>query len=251
MEKTNKIDVICPIFHIDLESFETIINSWFQNIPINYLIIGLGKKNNELESLLSKFSNVIIFHQYLYKTLGYCLEKLINAIGTDYFIYLHSDVEIPANWFDRMWESRVKGILESLKDPFFGPEALVQARKPRAYSGAQLIFKKSVQNLNWDDDFIYTNEDLILRNLVLQRGYAYLKTPIYHIHHRDLSKRTQPREIILEWQFKGIIKYCKPSRKLLTYLKSVVKSLDVQHGLKFDLKEEIMTISPNWLELYK
>ena len=251
MEKT-KIDVICPIFHCDLEAFKVFIETWTQNIPIKYLIIGLGKNDKELEDFLVEYScnvdyNIILFNQYSHKTLGYCIQELINVVTTEYFIYLHSDVEIVLNWFPRMWESRIRGVLESLKDPSFGVEALVQARKQRAYSGAQLILKESVEHLNWEDDFVYCNEDLIIKNQVIQRGFTYVKTPIYHKHYRALAKRTQPREVILEWQFKGIIKYCTPTHQLTNYLKGILDTLKYRFVKVFNLEEEMKTLNPEWL----
>lgn len=246
-----KIDVICPIFHVDLESFKIFLETWIQNIPIRKLYIGMGKKNQELIDLILKYMKKIpieIIEQYWYKTLGYCLQDLINRVETKYFIYLHSDVEILLNWFDRMWESRVRGILESLKDPSFGPEALVQARKYRAYSGAQLILKECVEYLNWEDDFIYASEDIILKNLVLRRGYTYVKTPIYHKHYRMLAKRTQPREIILEWQFKAILKYSEPTHQLINYIRGILNTLHKQYGLLFNLEKEIIEYNPKWID---
>lgn len=250
----NKIDVICPIFYVDLESFKIFLDTWFQNIPIRKLYIGLGTENEELKNLLlqycvSKHITFEIIEQYWYKTLGYCLQELINQVETEYFIFLHTDVEILLNWFDRMWESRVKGILESLKDPSFGPEALIQARKHRAYSGAQLILKESVKNLNWEDDYVYTNEDIILQNIVLNRGFSYIKTPIYHKHYRLLGRRTQNRETILEWQWKGIIKYAYPTYRLMNYVKGIIKTLTQNHGHQINLEEEIRNINPKWIEL--
>ena len=248
-----KIDIICPIFYVHLESFKIFIDTWYRNIPIDNLIIGIGKENKELEDFLFEFNNgkkfnLCILDQTKRKTLGYCLRELINEVKTEYFVYLHSDVEILLNWFDRMWESRVKGILESLKDPSFGAEALLQARKQRAYSGAQLILKKCVENLNWNDDYVYCNEDIIIKNHIINREFNYVKTPIYHKHYRLLSKRSQPRDIILEWQFKGVLKYCEPSHILINYIKGILITLKEQYGREFILKECIEKLNIKWLD---
>lgn len=245
----NKIDVICPIHYVDMESFKVFIDTWFRNIPIRNLYIGIGKRNAELEGFLLMYDNVELIDQAPHKTLGYCLQELINQVETEYFIFLHADVEILLNWFDRMWESRVKGILESLKDPSFGPEALIQARKHRAYSGAQLILKESVKNLNWDDDWIYAQEDILIQNIVLNRGFSYIKTPIYHKHYRLLGRRTQNRETILEWQWKGIIKYAYPTYRLINYVKGIIRTLTQNHEHQINLEQEIRNINPKWIEL--
>ena len=248
----NKIDVICPTFHVDLDSFKLFIQTWAQNIPIRRLIVGIGKENQELEELLNlSFAkedfSLMQVDQTKYKTLGYCLQELINQVETEYFIFLHADVEIPQNWFEKMWASRVKGIVESLKAPSFGPDSFIQASKKRAYSGAQLIFKESVKNLNFDDDFIYCNEDQILQNIVLNRGFSYIKIPIYHKHHKKYRKRTQPRKTILEWQWKGIIKYAYPTSNLMNYVKGIVRMLSRDYEIKVNLEAEIKVLNPKWL----
>lgn len=247
----NKIDVICPIFYVDLDSFKLFLDTWQQNIPIKYLMIGLGAKNDELEKVLARYDNVITFYQQKHKTLGYCLQELMGAVTTDYFVYLHADVEILLNWYEMMWESKVRGILESLKDPSFGPEALVQARRYRAYSGAQLILKKSIKDLNWEDDYIYCNEDLILKSVVLNRGYTYVKTSIYHKHYRMFSKRTQPRDTILKWQYKGILKYAYPTFRLMNYVKGIKETLIKTYDQTIDLERDIKTLNPEWLPFFK
>jgi hypothetical protein len=249
----NEIDVICPIYHVDLESFKIFIDTWYRNIPIRKLYIGLGKENDELVEFIIKYcsSNNLtfeIYEQYWYKTLGYCLQQLINEVETEYFIYLHSDVEILLNWYPRMWEARVRGILESLKDPSFGAEALVQARKQRAYSGAQLIYKKCLEFISWEDDYVYCNEDIIIKNHIINHGYTYVKTPIYHKHYRMLSKRSQPRDIILEWQFKGILKYSEPSYILMNYIKGILITLKKEYKKPFILNEWIEKLNPKWFD---
>jgi len=247
----NEIDIICPVHFVDLDIFKNFLDTWFFNIPIRKLIIGIGKENQELKKLLDYYftHDCIIMEQHTYKTLGYCLQELIDQVETEYFIFLHADVEIPQEWFEQMWISRVKGILESLKAPSFGPESFIQASKKRAYSGAQLILKESVENLNFDDDFIYTNEDIIIQNIVQNRGFSYIKTPIFHHHHKKYRKRTQPRKTILQWQWKGIIKYAFPSSNLMRYVKGIVKMLSQDYEIQTDLKAEIELLNPKWIPL--
>ena len=244
-----KIDIICPIHYLDLKSFKRFLDTWFFNIPIRKLIIGIGKENEDLEKLLDYYftHKYIKIDQTQNKTLGFCLQELINEVETEYFIFLHADVEIPQDWFEQMWASRVKGILESLKSPSFGPEALIQASKKRAYSGAQLIFKESVKELNFQDDFVYCNEDIIIQNIVLNRCFSYIKIPIYHKHYKKYRKRTQSRKTILEWQWKGILKYAFPNSTLMNYVKGIVRMLSRDYEIKVNLEAEIKVLNPKWI----
>ena len=247
-QRERGIDVICPIFYVDLVSFKKIIDNWFQQIPIRRLYIGIGKEDNKLVEFLSKYPKVHTTTQTDFKTLGYCLQDLMkNFVETEFFIFLHADVEIPQNWFESMWASRVKGILESLKFPSFGPAALIQASKKRAYSGAQLILTESVKNLNFEDDYIYTNEDVIIQNIVINRGFSYVKTPIYHKHFKGYRKRTQPRKTILEWQWRGIVKYAYPNSNLMNYVKGILKLIKQDYEIEVDLETEIKKLNPKWI----
>ena len=173
-----KCDIICPIHYLDLDSFKLFIQTWAQNIPIRRLIIGLGNENVELKKFLFQYCvsepfSFELIEQFDHKTLGYCLQELINQVETEYFIFLHADVEIPQNWFEKMWASRVKGIVESLKAPSFGPDSFIQASKKRAYSGAQLILKESVENLNFGDDFVYCYDKET--EILTKEGWKYFE----------------------------------------------------------------------------
>ena len=109
--------------------------------------------------------------------------------------------------------------------------------------------KESVKNLNFEDDYIYTNEDIIIQNIALNRGFSYVKTPIYHKHHKKFRERTQPRKTILEWQWKGIIKYAYPNSKLMNYVKGVLKLILQDYEIETNLKAEIETLNPKWIPL--
>ena len=55
-----KIDVVCPIYYVDLDIFEKCLESWYSNIPIRMLYIGLGKNNDDLKVLLWDYPDVVI-----------------------------------------------------------------------------------------------------------------------------------------------------------------------------------------------
>ena len=250
--KMPKIDIIAPIFHIDLETFKTCIDSWYREIPIKRLIIGLGKENPELESLLSEYENVYVIDQYMHKTLGYCMMELIRATDGDFFVYLHGDVQLTENWFERMWERRVLGILESQKNPkTFGDVAITQAKKARAYSGAQLIYKPALETLNWSDDFMYCAEDLVIQNVITNLGYTYKKVPIFHNHYIQENKRTQDKETLLDWQWRALIKYAYPSEKLAVSIVSIIDYSEKMWEKKVDWETFANETNPDWVPLLK
>jgi len=242
------IDVITPIYNVDLKIFKQNIFQWFNKLPINNLIIGIGKENKELGNILSNYRKVKIIYQYNYKTLGYCLQELIKKVNTPYFIYFHSDVSINEYWFNSMWNNKVKGIIESLKDNSFD----IQPKRFRSYSGAQLIYTDCLKDLNWQDDYIYTSEDLLIQNHIISNGFNYIKLPIYHTHFTTNNIRTKNRKTILNWQYKALIKYGIPEKHLLSYLLKTVKAIKKEFGYKIKIKKEINRLNPdsNWLTFY-
>ena len=247
MSDKRYIDVICPVYYVDLEVFKKCVSSWYKNIPIRKIYIGIGKENIKLENFLWTCPKITMIDQTDYKTLGYCLQELFHWVETEFFIYLHNDVKLTENWFEKMWEERVFGILESQKDPMsFGIQAYKQAERKRAYSGAQLIYKKAIENLKWEDDYVYTTEDLIIQKTIIDLGFEYKKVPIYHKHYIQNAKRTQPRETILDWQWKALIKYTQPNEQLADYIKSIKKILEEKHKTKINLKKFIEKNNKKW-----
>lgn len=217
-----KVDVIVPIFYIN-EHFEENVKSWFENIPIRMLYVGIGDREadyKKIRDILFQFQPEIIgiYYQFNNKTLGYCIKELVDKVETDWFVYLHDDVKLSENWFNDMIALREDAVvLESLKEPreIFGKQGEVF----RAYSGAQIMNTNIIKEIirDWEDDFIYTLEDIIIFYQLQVRKLKYKKVPVYHEHQGHTIERMVDRKTLMEWQVKGLVKYLPLDDYTLNY----------------------------------
>lgn len=243
------VDVIIPIFNTN-ELFEKNLISIYRAIPVNNLIIGNGGCTDNSLEILKNFPRVKIIDQTSYNTLGYCISELISLVETKWFIYLHADVYLPNDWYDKM--SKYKNDYDWYESNSH-PTILIEYDRnlkniKRAYSGAQMgrksSFKKIIPNI--EDDYLYRNEDIVFHELILSENYRYGRVfDTYHYHevmNKQGKKEPKLEKVLIkkasdkEWeidthikQVKGIIKYLKPKPYLI---KAVNKPLEIL--IKYD-----------------
>jgi len=218
-----------------------------------------------------KFPRVEILKQHHLKTLGYRIQRLIERVETDWFIYLHGDVYLPKNWYDEMRKhqrdydwfecySRHTILVEFIE------EARYKAERP--YSGSQMGRTAAFRNIapKIDDDFLYRNEDIVLKELIELEGFRYGKVSDTYYYHEVMDKKgeTEPkfkhvklqREHDKEWeintftmQAKGIIKYLKPKTYLVEAVNSAIDRLLRYGALNWgEFKEWVKETNPIWLK---
>lgn len=226
----NAVDVLIPIIHTN-ELWKENLISIYREIPVKRLLISDGGCIDDSLDILKHFPRVEIFDHKSYKSLGYCLRKLMEEVKTEHFIYLHSDVFLPRGWFEVMWKSgqqydwcESKHINTYLLDI----EA-TYAPNERALSGAQIGKKRSFDKILplIEDDFLYRNEDIIFSELIKRTGGTYGRSDSL-IYHEIMNKRSQwkravtkvrmevdksPEEEVREFdmQARGLVKYLPPN----------------------------------------
>ena len=100
-ESDHAMDVIIPIIHAN-ELWKSNLMSFYREIPIHKLLIGDGGCIDDSMSIAKGFPRVQIFDHSSFKSLGYSIRKLIEAVETEWFAYIHADAYLPAGWFDAM-----------------------------------------------------------------------------------------------------------------------------------------------------
>jgi hypothetical protein len=100
-DPSGAIDVIIPVIHTN-ELWAKNLTSIYRDVPVNRMLISDGGCKDDSIAVVAKFPRVTVYDHRAYKTLGYCLRKLIESVETEWFIYLHSDVYLPEGWFDAM-----------------------------------------------------------------------------------------------------------------------------------------------------
>ncbi len=270
--KTDKdaIDVIIPLMNSNI-LFEKNLYSFYREIPINRLIIGDGGCTDNSIEIVKKFPRIKIIDQSKHRSLGYCIAELISFVETEWFVYLHSDVFLPKNWYEKIksyqkkydWyecNSRIIALLEYSKP---NPK-----RESRAYSGSQMgrtsAFKKIISKIN--DDYLYRNEDLIFHELILAEGFKYGRVlNTFHYHQvMNVGRENEPkfekinihRAIDKNWeiktytmQAKGIIKYLQPKSYLIKNVNDSLKILKNHNALNVkDFKRWVKITNKVWLK---
>lgn len=233
-DPSGAIDVLIPVIHTN-ELWEKNLISIYRDVPVNRVVISDGGcKDNSIE-IAQRFPRVTVLDHRAYKSLGYCLRKLIEAVETEWFIYVHSDVYLPEGWFDTMRAH------QPAYDWFGCPQRItVQVEYPnvdkmfdevRPYAGSQMgrkaAFLHGIQKI--DDDYVYRQEDYVLASMVPEAKHGRIEDT-FHYHqvlhkHSPWARKLKRVAVQVEWsreeeirastmQVRGIIKYLAPSRIL-------------------------------------
>jgi glycosyltransferase involved in cell wall biosynthesis len=268
------VDVIIPLFNTN-ELWEANLFSIFKEIPVKNLLIGDGGCTDNSIEIVKKFPRVKIIDQKDNQTLGYCIMQLIDKVSTKWFVYLHSDVYLPNDWFNEMkkhqkkydWFEcyRKKTILFEFLDDN-------QNKAERAFSGSQMGRKEAFKNAisNIDDDYLYRNEDIIIRELIETEGYRYGRIQGTFHYHQLMNKRGEKEPKVenisvkkmpdRDWerrthnmQVKGIIKYTDPHKKyLIDNTNGSIRYLDESNELEWrEFKKWVKNTNPAWLKYIK
>jgi hypothetical protein len=229
------VDVIIPVIHTN-ELWENNLLSIYREIPVNRLLIGDGGCVDDSIEIATKFPRVQVLDHREFKTLGYSLRHLIEAVETAWFVYLHSDVYLPDGWFEAMrgHQNQYDWFGCPMRHTVMVEYAL--AEKERPYAGSQMgrkaAFQKSIELI--DDDYVYRQEDFVLADLVERAGFKHGKIEDTFHYHQTLHKpspwsrkiesvnietKLSREEEVRTWtmQGKGIIKYLQPTQPWLTY----------------------------------
>lgn len=248
--KEEKFDVICCLLQPNPAYFYNNVETWFKEIPIRKLYFGCNLSLKEVEILQKQYPEIELIDQREIYTQGKCLADLMNLVETNWFVYLHADVELTSYCFEVMKRERGKdvGIIESNREIWDGHCTTYPnyVKTRRSYSGFQLFQKKAIENIisRIDDDWIFRSEDLIFQNAIEQSGYRYVKSYAMHIHQAEELQVVnnfgiQGKQKIKECQFKAYIKYAIPEEEILIPA-CIVSLTDYIRKYKMDIYEFFM-----------
>ena len=224
------VTVIIPTVHTN-ELWRANLLSIYREVPVKQLLIGDGGCIDDTIEIAKEFPRVVIHDHRDYKSLGFSIRKLIEAVETDWFIYLHSDVYLPEDWFDKMishkgqydwYGCRMQQTVMVEFDNDYGE---------RPYAGSQIgrkaAFSKGLSGI--DDDYVYRQEDFVFSDIVSRGGGREGKIDDVFHYHQTIKKTSpfwNPRNVkvsitqelseeeelrIWDSQFRGIVKYLQPT----------------------------------------
>lgn len=264
------VDVFIPIMHVN-ELWRANLLSIYREIPVNRLILGNAGCTDETLAIAQEFPRVVVLDHRELKSLGFSIRKMIEAVETDWFIYLHSDVCLPENWFDTMrrhqgeydfFECR-QNITVFLEDP-------LPMEDWRAYSGSQMGRKQAFEAIlpMVDDDYLYRGEDVVFAELLRKHGKRYGKVAETWHYHQHLPRRTQQtqfeRKIQVSYnvtatraeavrsanmQARAFVKYLDPRIEFVVPVREQVRQLiDLGETTWPDFLKWTAEVRPDWVQ---
>jgi len=270
IDSSEEIEVIIPVYHTN-ELWEANLRSIFREIPVKRLLISDGGVIDNSLDILKKFPRVEIYDHTKYKTLGKCIAELIKSVETEHFIYLHSDVYLPENWFDKM--IKYKSDYDWYGCPM-NITVLVNYRlnEPnRPYAGSQIGKKTAFKNIDKiDDDYVYRQEDFIFNQLVTDAGFKTGKVEDIFHYHQVMFRRSSGYDVNVtnvnienkrsdsEWsrtrymQLRGIVKYLDPIETwVIDEFKITAKFMLNDGSISYSgFRDWIKTTNDKWLKYF-
>ncbi|MEP1094949.1 MAG: hypothetical protein ABJG78_07545 [Cyclobacteriaceae bacterium] len=268
----NAIDVIIPVLNTN-DLWKTNLHSFYKEIPINRLLIGDGGCTDDTLDIVREFPRVEVV-SLKDTSLGFRIRKLIELVETTFFIYLHSDVYLPSNWYDDMEKYKdkydwfeCKRRMTVLID-FWSHDPKDQKR---ALSGSQFgrtdIMKKVSSKI--EDDYSYRQEDIIFAELLEQEGGKYhIVEDTFHFHQtmnkvgaevpmyksinveREADRDTEI--MIFDTQVRGLIKYLKPKKYLITMANYCLFQLYQRDAMDWsEFRRWVKETNPVWLKFIR
>lgn len=262
----DSVDVIIPVVHTN-ELWESNLNSLYREIPINRLLIGDGGCIDDSIEIALKFPRVEVFDHTSYVSLGYSVRKLIEAVETEWFIYIHSDVYLPDGWFDAMrrHQAEYDWFGCSMQHTVMVEYRLDYGVRPWAGSqmGRKVAFEEGLAQI--DDDYIYRQEDFVFANLVKQAGFKEGRVDdTFHYHqtiHKPSPWARQVQSVKLDtkidheeevrthtMQARGIVKYLEPNPDLFHRARvSLLRLFELGELDWHEFKRWVTETNPAWL----
>jgi len=271
-DQEGAVTVIIPTVHTN-ELWAANLCSIYREIPVKQLLIGDGGCIDDTVAVALSFPRVEIHDHRQFKSLGYSIRKLIEAVETEWFIYLHSDVYLPEGWFDKMTSHKDKYDWFGCRMQQTVMVEFDNGYGERPYAGSQMGRKAALSHgLNRiDDDYVYRQEDFVFSDIVSRGGFKEGKIDdVFHYHQTikkaspfwnprnvkvSLSQDLSDDENIRVWntQFRGIVKYLSPSSSYViqdagygAYVLTKMKATSAS-----DLYAWVAKVNPIWLPYVK
>lgn len=221
------VDVIIPVFHTN-ELWEANLASFFREIPIHTLLIGDGGCIDDSIAIARKFPRIKVLDHRNYRSLGYSIRGLIEAVETDWFIYVHSDAYLPPGWFDAM--SRHKSDYDWFGCPM-RHTVMVEydgVCNDRPWAGSQMgrkrAFEAGLERI--DDDYVYRQEDFVFADIVKKAGFKEGKISDTFHYHQTMRKQTPSGRKVNRVDVQEEMSPEEQVRTSMTMAKGIVKYLD-------------------------
>ena len=263
-----KIDVIIPLKSTSTNTLGN-IKKFSSFKECEKIIIGDAGISKNMVEELKKIPNLILIDQKNLISQGGSIKELISKVTTEYFVYLHSDVKLPNDWFQIMDEQMNKYDFAECHrkyhyDILDNPTDNRKGKKFRALSGSQMgntkFVKEAIKDI--DDDYLFRYEDQVIAEKVrLNQGRYGIVSETYHIHevtekeNENISSNFNikferiPKQKdlkLFESHIYAIIKYCSPISKVNLWHHDYALSVLKNYGINKKKINQLMLNNKKW-----
>jgi glycosyltransferase involved in cell wall biosynthesis len=173
------------------------INSVYQNVPVNNLIIIDGYSTDTTKEIVKefqkKYGNVSFIQEK--GTRGSARQKAIQLVKSDWFMFVDSDVILSKNWFAEaeklvkddvgaIWGIEIWSVLRGSKLLRLFERVTIKIFEKRGGTHDTLIRRKTVEDIKIPYQ-LHTYEDGYIKDWIDKKGYKVLAVyEPYCIHFR-------------------------------------------------------------------
>ena len=222
--------------------------SVYKNIPVNNLVVVDGYSVDStlkiLEQFQKKYGNVVLIQDG--GTRGRARQKAISRVGTDWFMFVDSDVILSDGWFEKakelmkkdvgaiwgmeIWsaikEMRILGLFERVNMKIF---------QERGGTHDLLVRRKAIEEISIPPH-LNTYEDAYIKSWIRKKGYEVVAVyEPYCIHYRPETVWTLRGSVsLIVSDLKFAVRY---PQLLLAY--AIFSAIVLHQGLSRDIKTRL------------
>jgi glycosyltransferase involved in cell wall biosynthesis len=204
-----KVDVVVLTKNSE-RILEQCLNSIYENIPVNQLIIVDGYSTDRTLEILGnfnkKFNNIIVLKER--GTRGKARQKAISKISTEWFVFVDSDVVLCNNWFKKakklmrdnvgaIWGVEVWSVVKNMAVLKMFEKITMKIFRKRGGTHDLLVRHKAVKDIQIPSD-LHVYEDAYIKSWIDKKNLKVISTyEPYCIHHRPAIVWTIKKSIAL------------------------------------------------------
>ncbi len=179
------------------ETLQKCLDSIYSNVPVNRLIIVDGLSTDKTLEIVEKFSkkyrNVVLFSEQ--GTRGRARQTAIEAVETEWFMFVDSDVILCRDWFAKakrlmktgvgaVWGIEVWSILENITLLGLFERVTMKIFGKRGGTHDLLVHRKAVEGIRIPSS-LHVYEDAYIKSWINRKGYQVVSAyEPYCIHYR-------------------------------------------------------------------
>lgn len=182
------------------ETLERCLKAIYKNVPINRLIVVDGYSTDKTLEIIERFNrehhNVVVISEK--GTRGKARQTAIEAVKTEWFVFVDSDVILCNQWFDKAEKLIDNGVgavwgielWSVIKNPIvlkLFKHITMKIFQTRGGTHDLLVRHEAIKDIKIPDD-LHVFEDTFIKDWITNKGYKVVSTyDPYCIHRRPLD----------------------------------------------------------------